>query len=176
MMPPSPVVLLAILMLGYPAAQIAAIMSRRPMRLRFNAAVHFMLHDPAVRPGDRGRIRQMMRWSRGGRETLRRFLRLPRNMLIQGYAEGRDPSKAPNPHRPFDPNAPVAERMESLRAVSVALEIASWPLLALVVIPIGVAAWLVGALAAKAQGGAGRIIPNRRDLVRVSVALHPSFN
>ncbi len=61
MMPPAPVVLLAILMLGYPLVQIAAIALRRRKRLRFRMLMDGMLEDPAYGDAERIALRGLRR-------------------------------------------------------------------------------------------------------------------
>lgn len=165
MMAPVPVVLLVVLMIGYPLTQIIAIRLRRGKRLAFNALAARIQADPRVSRFDKNVVRRITERSRGGAGTLRTLITLPLLAFRTAAASDTDTS----------PKAMLySEVIEHLWDQCIELEWAAWPITSAIVLPVALGAWALGAGFARLKGAVRPSFPTLHDLARATVSTRAS--
>lgn len=166
MMPPSPVILLAIFMIGYPLVQIAAIRFRRRWRLEFNALVTDLQANYHLKPSQRHRVKFLSEASRGGTSTFGRFVKMPLKLFVSALTDPAADDEKSNRYRNEDE---IGTKITQLHHLAIQLEWATWPITFMTVVPVALLAGGLGSVVAWAKGAAKPVFPSLADIERVAM-------
>lgn len=165
MMPPLPITLAFVILIGYPLLQIAAIRYRRAWRLECNALAAELLGDKTTFRSERHLVRVLLAASREDFDTVRRLARLPSIM----FREALNPP-APQVVRAYELSPRAAEfgaKLDRMRHLTIHLEWATWPITFTILAIASVAAGSLGSMIAAARGIARVHIPGLSDIERL---------
>lgn len=157
MMPPLPILLAFIVLIGYPLVQIAAIKLRRQKRLSYNQFAEAWLDHPSVEADEKDRIQTLVTRSRGS-ETFKALLRLPVNAFVHTLRDTQTPR--------LKPVSDAEHRLHYLKMETLQLELATWPIASAVSIPLALGAWAIAAAILWLQKAAAPHFPTVQDLGR----------